>query len=182
MDSSIAGRTGRAGSPHRAFNFNAGPGALPLSVLQRVQDEPLDYHLPSMSLMDMSHRSPEFAEILDPPERGLRRLLAIPEEYAVLFLQGGGSLQFAMVPMNLYLPAKPVDVLHTGAWTGKAISELKKIAAHRLAASTEAEKFTRLPRREEIALDPNASYVYLASNNTIEGTQWRDFPETGNVP
>ena len=182
MDSSIAGRTGRAGSPHRAFNFNAGPGALPLSVLQRVQDELLDYRGAGMSVMEMSHRSPEFEEILDHAERGLRRLLAIPEEYAVLFLQGGGSLQFAMVPMNLYLPAKPVDVLHTGAWTGKAISELKKIAAHRLAASTEAEKFTRLPRREEIALDRNASYVYLASNNTIEGTQWRDFPETGNVP
>src|SRR2546422_989915 len=126
---------------NRAFNFNAGPGALPLSVLKRVRDELLDYRGAGMSVMEMSHRSPEFEEILDHAERGLRRLLAIPEEYAVLFLQGGGSLQFAMVPMNLYLAAKPVDVLHTGAWTGKAIGELKKIAAHRLAASTEAEKF-----------------------------------------
>ena len=183
MDSSVVpGRTGQPDPTKRAFNFNAGPGALPLPVLERVREELLDYHGTGMSVMEMSHRSREFEEILERAELGLRRLLAIPEEYTVLFLQGGGSLQFAMVPMNLYIPGKPVDVLHTGAWTGKAINELKKIAAFRLAASTEAGKFTRLPRREEIALDSNASYVYLASNNTIEGTQWKDFPETGNVP
>src|SRR5260370_38915443 len=100
MDLSIAaGRTGRPGPQHRAFNFNAGAGAVPLSVLQRVQEELLDFRGTGMSVMEMSHRSPEFGEILDHAERGLRRLLAIAEEYAVLFLQGGGSLQFAMVPM-----------------------------------------------------------------------------------
>jgi phosphoserine aminotransferase len=106
----------------------------------------------------------------------------IPDDYAVLFLQGGASLQFAMVPMNLYLQGNPVDVIHTGAWTGKAIEELEKIAAYNIAASTEAEKFRRLPEPEEIKLTENASYVYLVSNNTIFGSQWREFPQTGEIP
>jgi phosphoserine aminotransferase len=106
----------------------------------------------------------------------------IPDDYAVLFLQGGASLQFAMAPLNLYLDGQPVDVLHTGAWTEKAIEELKKVAAYRLAASTEAEKFRRLPRADEIQFNPEASYVHLCSNNTIFGSQWRDFPATGDVP
>src|SRR5208282_6911486 len=99
-------------------------------------------------------------EILERAEHDLRRLMAIPDEYAVLFLQGGGSLQFAMVPMNLYVPGKPVDVLHTGAWTAKAMEELKKIAEMRLAASTEADKFTRVPRKNEITFATDASYVH----------------------
>ena len=166
----------------RILNFNAGPAALPLPVLQRVREELLDYLGTGMSVMEMSHRSAEYEEIQSRAEEGLRRQLAIPDEYAVLFLQGGGSLQFAMVPMNLYVPGRPVDVLHTGTWTSKAIGELKRIAAYRLAASTEAEKFTRLPRPGEIALDPKASYVHMATNNTIEGTQWSALPETGEVP
>jgi len=167
---------------HRVFNFNAGPAALPLSVLQRVQEELLDYRGSGMSVMEMSHRSKVYEEIQSRAERDLRRLLSIPDDYAVLFLQGGGSLQFTMVPMNLYLAGKPVDVLHTGAWTKKAIDELKKGTPYRLAATTEVEKFVRLPKPEEITLDPNASYAYLASNNTIEGTQWHLFPATGEVP
>ena len=115
-------------------------------------------------------------------EAGLRRHLGVPADYAVIFVQGGGSLQFSMVPMNLATPGKPVDLLHTGSWTGKAWQELKKGTAHRLAASTEAEKFTRIPRQSEISLSADASYVYLCSNNTIEGTQWSDFPATGEVP
>jgi phosphoserine aminotransferase len=166
----------------RAFNFNAGPGALPLPVLERVREELLDYRGTGMSVMEMSHRSPEFEEIIAEAERRLRRLMQIPEEYAVVFLQGGGSMQFTMVPMNLYLAGKPVDVLHTGMWTAKAIGELKKGTPFRLAASTEAEKFTRLPRAAEITLARDASYVYMASNNTIEGTQWSTFPQTGDVP
>lgn len=166
----------------RAFNFNAGPGALPLSVLERVREELLDYRGTGMSVMEMSHRSPEFEEILERAEATLRQLLAIPDEYAVLFLQGGGSMQFTMVPMNLYVPGKPVDVLHTGAWTAKAIAELKKSTPYRLAASTEGEKFTRVPRAEEMLFAPEASYVYMATNNTIEGTQWKSTPETGAVP
>lgn len=166
----------------RAFNFNAGPAALPLPVLERARKELLDYRGTGMSVMELSHRSAEYEEIQSRAEQGLRRILAIPGDYTVLFLQGGGSLQFAMVPMNLYVPGKPVDVLHTGAWTSKAIGELKKIAAYRLAASTEAEKFARLPRSAEISLDPNASYVHMCTNNTIEGTQWTTLLDTGDVP
>jgi phosphoserine aminotransferase len=166
----------------RAFNFNAGPAALPLSVLERMREELLDYGGTGMSVMELSHRSPEFEAISDGAERTLRRVLAIPDDYSVSFLQGGGSLQFAMVPMNLWVPGKPVDVLHTGAWTAKAIEELKKIAQYRLAASTEADKFTRVPKPAEISLDANASYVAMCTNNTIEGTQWSYLPATGNVP
>jgi phosphoserine aminotransferase len=175
--STIAGQTIR-----RVFNFNPGPAALPLPVLERMRDELLDYRGAGMSVMEMSHRSPEFEAINDKAEQTLRRLLAIPEDYAVLFLQGGASLQFAMVPMNLYVAGEPVDVLHTGAWTAKAIEELKKVAEHRIAASSEAEKFARLPRQDEISLAADASYVHICSNNTIEGTEWSEFPETGAVP
>jgi phosphoserine aminotransferase len=167
---------------YRVFNFNAGPGGLPLAVLDRVREELLDYRGTGMSVMEMSHRSPEFEEILERAERDLRRLMVIPDDYAVLFLQGGGSLQFSMVPMNLCLPGKPVDVLHTGMWTAKAIAELKKGTPFRLAASTEAEKFTRVPRADEIKLSPESSYVYLCTNNTIEGTQWHSIPETCDAP
>ncbi len=163
----------------RAFNFNAGPAALPLPVLERIRDELLDWRGSGMSVMEMSHRSPEFESINANAEQKLRSLLGIPDEYAVLFIQGGGSLQFTMAPMNLCLPGKPVDVLHTGAWTAKAIAELKKGVLYHLAASTEAEKFARLPRFDEIKFSPDASYVYLCTNNTIEGTQWTTLPETG---
>ncbi|MFZ3216608.1 MAG: 3-phosphoserine/phosphohydroxythreonine transaminase [Candidatus Acidiferrales bacterium] len=178
MTSSIASPR----ATERAANFNAGPGALPLPVLQRVQDELFDYRGTGMSVMEMSHRSAEFEEIISRAEQNLRKLMAIPEDYAVLFLQGGGSAQFTMVPMNLCLPGKPVDLLHTGMWTGKALAELKKGTPHRIAASTEPLKFTRLPRKEEIQLAPEASYVYLCTNNTIEGSQWQSLPETGEVP
>jgi phosphoserine aminotransferase len=167
---------------HRAFNFNPGPAALPLSVLERIREELLDYRGSGMSVMELSHRSPEFEEVLNRAERSLRRLMVIPDEYAVIFLQGGGSAQFSMVPSNLYLPGKPVDVLHTGAWTSKAISELKKGTPFRLAGSTEAQKFMRVPRVDEIQFASDASYAYMCTNNTIEGTQWRSIPETGAVP
>lgn len=166
----------------RAFNFNAGPAALPLSVLERVREEMLDYRGTGMSVMEMSHRSREFEEILERAEHTLRRLLAIPDDYAVIFLQGGGTMQFSMVPANLYIAGKPVDVLHTGAWTSKAIGELKKGTPYRLAASSEAQKFMRVPHSEEIQLAPEASYVYMCTNNTIEGTQWHVMPATGAVP
>ncbi len=162
----------------RAFNFNAGPAALPLPVLERIREELLDYRGTGMSVMELSHRSAEFEAINNAAEQNLRKLLAIPEEYAVIFVQGGGSMQFTMVPMNLCLPGKPVDVLHTGTWTAKAIGELKKGVLHNIAASTEAEKFTRVPRREEIHLSPEASYTYLCTNNTIEGTQYTELPDS----
>jgi phosphoserine aminotransferase len=167
---------------HRAFNFNAGPAALPLSVLEHIRDEMFNYRGTGMSVMEMSHRSTEFEEVIERAERNLRRLLAIPDDYAVIFVQGGGSMQFSMVPANLYVAGKPVDVLHTGAWTSKAIGELKKGTPYRLAASTEAQKFMRIPRADEIQFAPDASYAYMCTNNTIEGTQWHTMPETGAVP
>jgi phosphoserine aminotransferase len=171
-----------AQTARRAFNFNAGPGALPLPVLERIREELLDWHGSGMSVMEMSHRSPEFEGIITDAEQRLRNLLGVSENYAVIFLQGGGSMQFTMAPMNLCLPGKPVDVLHTGLWTTKAIGELKKGVLHNIAASTEAEKFVRLPRPDEIKFSPDASYVHICTNNTIEGTQWNTLPETGNVP
>jgi len=160
----------------RAHNFNAGPAALPLPVLERIREELLDFAGTGMSVMEMSHRSPEFESINNAAEQNLRTLLAIPEDYAVIFVQGGGSLQFSMVPMNLAVAGKPVDVLHTGAWTAKAIGELKKGVLHHIAASTEAEKFARVPRNDEISHSPQASYTYYCTNNTIEGTQFHDVP------
>jgi phosphoserine aminotransferase len=178
----VTSTTGTASKVKRAFNFNAGPAALPLEVLERMQAEMLDYRDTGMSVMEMSHRSAEFEAINDKAEKDLRRLLGVPEEYAVLFLQGGASLQFAMVPMNLYVPGKPVDMVHTGAWTVKAIEELKKLAEMRLAGSNEGNKFTRLPRKDELTFSPDASYVHICTNNTIEGTEWAEMPSTGAVP
>jgi phosphoserine aminotransferase len=169
-------------SAKRAFNFNAGPGALPLPVLERIREELLDWRGSGVSVMEMSHRSKEFESIIAEAEQRLRRLLAISDEYAVVFLQGGGSMQFTMVPMNLCLHGKPVDVLHTGMWTAKAIAELKKGIPHQIAASTETDKFRRIPRAEEINFSPDASYIHLCTNNTIEGTQWHELPATGNTP
>src|SRR5882762_11108501 len=165
----------------RAFNFNAGPGALPLAVLERIRAELLDWHGSGMAVMEMSHRSPEFESINAGAEQQLRNLLGISEDYAVIFVQGGGSMQFVMAPMNLGLPGQPVDVLHTGSWTAKAIGELKKGFLHHIAASTEAEKFARLPRRDEMKFSPDASYVHICTNNTIEGTQWTALPGTGTL-
>src|SRR5438552_14521187 len=123
---SSASATSSGTSAKRVFNFNAGPSALPLSVLERIREELLDWRGSGMSVMEMSHRSPEFESINTAAEQKLRNLLGISDDYAVIFVQDGGSMQFTMAPMNLCLPGKPVDVLHTGAWTAKAIGELKK--------------------------------------------------------
>jgi phosphoserine aminotransferase len=166
----------------RAYNFNAGPAALPLPVLERIREELLDWHGTGMSVMEMSHRSPEFENINAAAEAGLRKHLAIPDDYAVLFLQGGGSMQFTMVPMNLCLPGKPVDLLHTGAWTLKALAELKKGILHNIAATTEPQMFTRVPAASDVNLSPESSYVHMCTNNTIEGTQYHAIPETNGAP
>ena len=166
----------------RVHNFNAGPSALPLFVLERIREELLDWRGSGMSVMEMSHRSPEFESINAAAEAGLRKHLAIPDDYAVIFMQGGGSTQFSLVPMNLCLPGKPVDLVHTGTWTAKALAELKKGIVHRVAGTTEPVKHTRVPRNDEISLSLDASYAYLCTNNTIEGTQYHAPPETGDVP
>jgi phosphoserine aminotransferase len=178
----VSTTTASAQTAKRIFNFNAGPAALPLPVLERIREELLDWRGSGMSVMEMSHRSAEYESINASAEQKLRSLLAIPDDYAVIFVQGGGSLQFSMVPMNFCLPGKPVDVLHTGAWTAKAIGELKKGFPYNVAASTESEKFARLPRPDEIKFSSGASYVHICTNNTIEGTQWATVPETGATP
>ena len=180
--STVSTTTGTERAAKRVHNFNAGPGALPLPVLARIKEELLDWRGSGMSVMEMSHRSPEFESINAAAEAGLRKHLAIPDDYAVIFLQGGGSMQFTMAPMNLCLPGKPVDLIHTGTWTAKALGELKKGILHNVAASTEADKFARLPRKDEIKYSADASYVHMCTNNTIEGTQWAEMPETGSVP
>jgi phosphoserine aminotransferase len=167
---------------NRVYNFNAGPSALPLSVLERIREELLDWRGSGMSVMEMSHRSPEYEGINAAAEAGLRKQLGITDDYAVIFVQGGASLQFTMVPMNLCLPEKPVDIIHTGEWTSKALAELKKGFAHRIANTMEPGGPIRLPRASELSFSANASYVHLCTNNTIEGTQWTTLPETGAVP
>jgi phosphoserine aminotransferase len=166
----------------RVFNFNAGPSALPLSVLERVREELLDWRGSGMSVMEMSHRSPEFESINNAAEAGLRKHLNVPDDYAIIFVQGGGSMQFTMAPMNLCLSNKPVDLIHTGTWTAKALGELKKGILHNVAATTEPQKFTRVPTQDEIKLSADPSYVHICTNNTIEGTQWHTVPNVGATP
>lgn len=166
----------------RIFNFSAGPAVLPLPVLEEARDQLLNYQQSGMSVMEMSHRSKEFDQILAKAEAGIRKVMNVPAGHAVLFLQGGASLQFAMVPMNLYVKDRPIDLIHTGVWTKMALNEIKKIAPCRVAASTEQENFRRLPRLDEIKIGKDASYVHLASNNTIFGTQWMKFPDTRDIP
>ncbi len=166
----------------RIYNFGSGPAVLPLRVLERVQKDMLNYEKSGMSIMEIGHRTKIFDRVLQAAEEGVRRELKVPDDYAVLFLQGGASLQFAMIPMNLYLSGKPVDVLHTGMWTKKAIKELGLIAEYKIAGTTEKDNFKRLPHGKEVTFNPDASYVHICSNNTIFGTQWQQFPDTGMVP
>ena len=166
----------------RIFNFSAGPAAIPLEVLEKAQDELLNFKGCGMSVMEISHRSKEFEDVLARAEASLRRLLNISDDYAVLFLQGGASLQFSMLPMNLCLPGKPVDMLVTGVWSQKALEEIQKVSPVNVAGSAEGSQFRSIPAAAEIKFDPNASFVHITSNNTIYGTQWREFPKTGDVP
>ena len=166
----------------RIHNFSAGPAVLPVKVLEQVQRDLLSLPGVGMSVLEISHRSPAFDEIIEGCEADLRKLANIPGNYKVLFLQGGASLQFSMVPMNLLPAGGSADYIVTGVWAEKAVKEAKRVGTVKVAGSTAAEKFTRVPRQDELALDPNAAYVHLTTNNTIYGTQWREIPDTGNVP
>ncbi len=165
----------------RIHNFNAGPAAMPLAVLERAQSELLDLGGFGMSVMEMSHRSKEFQAIIDAAETGLRRLMGIPEEYVVLFLQGGASLQFAMLPMNLRRPGKSADYVDTGSWASKAIKEAKITGAANVAWSGKADNYTRVPKQSELRLMPDAEFLHICTNETIGGVRWTEFPET-NAP
>jgi len=166
----------------RVFNFSAGPAMLPESVLQQAREEMLDWQGSGMSVMEMSHRGKEFMSIAEQAEADLRELLEIPEGYKVLFLQGGASSQFAMVPMNLLRGGEAADYLNTGSWSKKAISEAKRYADVHIAATTEAGKFTSTPAQSELDLRGDAAYVHYTPNETIQGVEFPYVPETGNVP
>jgi phosphoserine aminotransferase len=166
----------------RIHNFSAGPAVLPLKVLEQVQRDLLSLPGVGMSVLEISHRSPAFDEIIDGCEADLRQLANIPANYKVLFLQGGASLQFSMVPMNLLPPGGSADYIVTGVWAEKAVKEAKRVGTVKIAGSTAAEKFARVPRPDELTLDPTAAYVHITTNNTIYGTQWREVPDTGAVP
>lgn len=166
----------------RAFNFNAGPAAIPLEVLQQAQEQFVDYQGAGMSIMEMSHRSSFYEQVNDEAQSLMRELFGIPDNYQVLLLQGGASTQFAMVPMNLLRAGKPGVYVQTGAWADKAIKEAKVIGETVIAASTASDSFMRVPSLDEIVVPDNASYLHLTSNETIGGTQFQQFPDTGEVP
>ena len=167
----------------RVINFNAGPAALPLGALERAQKELLDISGSGMSVIEHSHRGKVYEAIHDEAIALVRELLAVPENYDILFLQGGASQQFAVVPMNLLPPGKSADYIQTGGWSQKAYKEAKVLGTVRIAGNTEKDKkFTRIPKQSELELDPNAAYVHMTSNNTLFGTQWHEFPDTGAVP
>lgn len=166
----------------RIHNFSAGPATLPLSVLQQAQSEFLNFQGEGMSVMEMSHRSKTYLAVIKEAEDHLRALLSIPDDYGVAFLQGGASLQFSMAPMNLCLPNQGVDVVLTGIWTEKAVKEIAKVASVRVVASSKDQNFNCIPSVSPSDFDQNGSFAYLTSNNTIYGTQWIDFPDTGALP
>jgi len=166
----------------RIFNFSAGPAVLPVPVLEEAQRDMVSLPGVGMSVMEISHRSKTFDDIINRTEASLRDLLKIPSNYHILFLQGGASLQFSMVPMN-FLPADgSADYVITGSWGKKALKEAKKVGAVNVAATMADGGFTRVPSRDEMSLNPHAAYVHITSNETIEGVQWKREPNVGDVP
>ena len=166
----------------RIFNFSAGPAVLPVGVLEQAQRDLLSLPGVGMSILEISHRSKPFDEILEGCEADLRALAGIPPGYHVLFLQGGASLQFSMVPMNLLAPQASADYIVTGAWSQKAVKEAERVGGVTIAASTESDNFSRVPRQDELTLDPRAAYVHYTTNNTIFGTEFHYVPDVGGVP
>ena len=166
----------------RAFNFNAGPSALPLEVLENAQQQLVNFRNSGMSIMEMSHRSAIFDEIHNEAIALLKKLYAIPENYEVLFLQGGASLQFTMVPMNFLQADQKASYVLSGSWAEKAFKEAKLFGTPVEAASTKDNKYRNIPALSDIQFNEDDAYVHITSNNTIYGTQWKEFPETGNVP
>ncbi len=169
----------------RKFNFSAGPSTLPEEVLRQAAEEMLDWQGCGFSVMEMSHRSLEFMSILESAHNDLRDLLSVPENYKILFMQGGAVAQNAIIPMNLLgRVARPatVDFVHTGFWSGRAMDDARKYARVNVAATSEATGFTHIPAREEWRLSENAAYVHLCTNETIHGVEFPFVPEVGAVP
>ena len=163
----------------RVYNFSAGPATLPESVLSRIQSECLDVNHTGMSVMEMSHRSIPFESILDKTKRDLIEILNIPSNYEVLFLQGGASLQFTMIPMNLFRDSKKMDLIHTGVWSQKAYEEASLFGHVNIIASSESNNFTELPK--EFNFSPDSDYLHYVSNNTVYGTQFKRIPVEHSV-
>lgn len=169
-------------SQNRIYNFSAGPSMLPEAVLSKAASEMLNYNNSGMSVMEMSHRSKTYEEIIFGCEAKLRSVLSVPDNYKVLFLQGGASSQFAMVPMNLMTKNGIADYIVTGQFAKKAYDEAKKYGDVRLAASSSDKNFTYIPSQSQLKLSPDADYVYICHNNTIFGSTWNYVPETGSIP
>jgi phosphoserine aminotransferase len=166
----------------RILNFSSGPAVLPLPVLEQVQRDLVALPGVGMSVMEISHRSAAFEGIIRKAEADIRKLAGIPDDYRILFLQGGASLQFSMVPLNLLTGGQTADYVLTGSWAQKAAKEAKRVGAVNITGSTESDNFNRIPRPEECRITDGAAYVHITSNNTIEGTQWKALPAVGDAP
>jgi phosphoserine aminotransferase len=166
----------------RIHNFSAGPAVLPLSVLEEAQRDLVSLPGVGMSILEISHRSSTFEKILAQTEADVRTLGHVPASHKVLFLQGGASLQFSMVPMNLLTAGATADYIVSGGWAQKALKEAQRVGAVHVAASTESENFARIPRQDELKLTPGAAFVHFTSNNTLFGTEWKHEPAVGDVP
>ncbi len=166
----------------RVYNFNPGPSALPLEALKTAQEEMLDYKGTGMSVLEMSHRSKDFEGILAEAKALIKKHLQLPDGYHILFLGGGASMQFAMLPMNFLSAGQTADYIVTGSWSQKAVSEAKLFGNVNIAFSSSESNFSYVPTPDQIKIDPNAQYVHITSNNTIFGSQWSYLPDTGKVP
>lgn len=166
----------------RVYNFSAGPGVLPLEVLERAQKELVCYGNSGMSVMEMSHRSKDYEPIIQEAEARLRKIMNIPDNYSVLFLQGGASLQFAMVPLNLFRKSFKADYIESGSFASKAIKEAKKFGEVNVVASSKEDNYSRIPKFSKEQFTKDADYFYICTNNTIYGTKYNELPDTGDVP
>lgn len=164
------------------YNFNAGPSALPLAVLEKAQHELTNFQDSGMSVMELSHRSKTYEDVHNAAIANLRTLYDIPDNYEVIFLQGGASLQFSMVPMNFLTNDKKASYIMTGSWSEKAFAETKLFGEANELATSKENQYRHIPKISAAEIDENAAYIHLTTNNTIYGTQWHEFPDTGNVP
>src|SRR5258705_1917444 len=166
----------------RVSNFSAGPAVLPMPVLEEAQRDLIALPGVGMSVMEISHRSKTFEDILHKAQDDIRALAGVPASYKILMLQGGASLQFSMVPMNLLGAGATADYIDSGSWADKAVKEAKKVGKVNVAATTKADNYSRLPDASEIRLTPGAAYGHITSNNTIEGTEGKTLPQVGDAP
>jgi phosphoserine aminotransferase len=166
----------------RIYNFSAGPAVMPLSVLEQAQRDLISLPGVGMSVMEISHRSKTFEDLLDTAIADIRDIAGVPANYKILMLQGGATLQFSMVPMNLLGAGATADYVDTGSWADKAIKEARKVGTVNIAATTKGERYIRIPRQEELNLTPGSAYVHITTNNTIEGTEWKRLPDVDQAP